>query len=197
MRVQHSLFGYTINELLGKNELSSAGEWWKSIRKWCLHCEIFLCLHHYIKCEVAKSCPTLCNPMDYTVHGILQARILEWVAFPFSGGSFQPRNQTQVSCIAGRFFTNCTIRETTITLHYTITLKHNQNFFPKLPGELRSKYPNWERVIHFWWQSTQWLSPVTFIFKYWESWHWRIQNLLQMRTLKTEIWRNCCRERCW
>ena len=42
--------------------------------------------------------------MDYTVHGILQARILEWVALPFYRGSSQPRNQTQVSCTAGRFF---------------------------------------------------------------------------------------------
>ena len=55
---------------------------------------------------VAQSCPTLCNPMDYTVHGILQARILEWVDFPFSRGSFQPRDQTQVSHFAGRFFTS-------------------------------------------------------------------------------------------
>ena len=43
----------------------------------------------------------LCDPIDYTVSGILQARILEWVAFPFSRGSPQPRDQTQVSCIAG------------------------------------------------------------------------------------------------
>ena len=50
-------------------------------------------------------CPTLCNPMDYTVHGIVQARILEWVAFPFSRGSPQPRDRTQVSHIAGGFFT--------------------------------------------------------------------------------------------
>ena len=42
--------------------------------------------------------------MDYTVHGILQARILEWVAFPFSRGSSQTRDQTQVSHIADRFF---------------------------------------------------------------------------------------------
>ena len=89
---------------------------------------------------VTQSCPTLCNPMDYTVHGILQARILEWVvfpfsrvsnpglphcrqilyqlshqgssrilewvAYPFSSGSSQPRNQTEASCVAGRFFTN-------------------------------------------------------------------------------------------
>ena len=41
------------------------------------------------ECEVkvAQSCPTLCNPMDYTVHGLLQARLVEWVAFPFSKGS--------------------------------------------------------------------------------------------------------------
>jgi len=49
---------------------------------------------------------TLCDIMDYTVHGILQARILERTAIPFSRGSFQPRDQTQVSHIAGRFFTS-------------------------------------------------------------------------------------------
>ena len=53
-----------------------------------------------------KSCPTLCDPMAYTVPGILQARILEWVAVPFSTGSSQPRDQTQVSHIAGGFLTN-------------------------------------------------------------------------------------------
>ena len=56
--------------------------------------------------KVAQSCPTLCDPMDYTVHGILQARIPEWVSFPFSRGSSQLRDQTQVSRVAGRFFTS-------------------------------------------------------------------------------------------
>ena len=46
------------------------------------------------------------DPMDYTVHGVLQAGILEWVAYPFSRGFSQPRDQTGVSCIAGRFFTS-------------------------------------------------------------------------------------------
>ena len=59
-----------------------------------------------VKVKVAQSCPTLCDPIFYTVHGILQARILEWVAFPFSRGSSQPRDQTQVSHIAARFFTS-------------------------------------------------------------------------------------------
>ena len=44
-----------------------------------------------VKVKVAQSCPALCDPMDCTVHGILQARILEWVAFPLSRGSTQPR----------------------------------------------------------------------------------------------------------
>ena len=44
--------------------------------------------------KVTQSCLSLCDPMDYTVHGILQARILEWVTFPFSMGSSQPRYQT-------------------------------------------------------------------------------------------------------
>ena len=57
-----------------------------------------------VKVKVAQSCPTLCDPMDYTLHGILQARILEWITFLFSRGSSQPRNQTQVFCITGGFF---------------------------------------------------------------------------------------------
>ena len=56
--------------------------------------------------KVVQSCVTLCNPMDYTVHGTLQARILEWIAFPFSRGSSQPRDRAQVSRVAGRFFTS-------------------------------------------------------------------------------------------
>ena len=58
---------------------------------------------------VTQSCLSLCDPMDcsppgFSFHAILQARILEWVAMPSSRGSSQPRNPTQVSCIAGEFF---------------------------------------------------------------------------------------------
>ena len=68
---------------------------------------LFLILSfNVVKVKVAQSCRTLCDPTDHTVHGILQARILDWVAFPFSRGSSQPRDRTQVSCIAGRFFTS-------------------------------------------------------------------------------------------
>ena len=68
------------------------------------------CWHSVNKCVlVAQLCLTLCNPMDYSqpglyVHGTLEARILDWVAIPFSRGSSWPRDLTWVSCIAGRFF---------------------------------------------------------------------------------------------
>ena len=61
--------------------------------------------------QIIQLCPTLCNPMDCTVHEILQATILDYVAFPFFRGSSQPRDWTQVSCIAGRFFTSWATRE--------------------------------------------------------------------------------------
>ena len=64
----------------------------------------------------SQSCPTLCDPIDYSppgssVHGILQARILEWAAIPFSRGYSQPRDQTRISynsCLGGFFTTNAT-----------------------------------------------------------------------------------------
>ena len=69
-----------------------------------------------MKMLVAQSCLTLCDSMNCSlpgsfVHGTLQARILEWVATPFSRGSSRPRDQTWVSCIAGRFFTVSATRE--------------------------------------------------------------------------------------
>ena len=74
--------------------------------------------------EVAQSCPTLCNPVDCSpssssVHGILQARILEWVAISFSRGPSWPRDQTQVSRITGRHFN---LWENTLLLCFFIIL---------------------------------------------------------------------------
>ena len=70
------------------------------------HLYMFQIGHHNAS-EVTQSCLTLCGPMDYTVHGILHARMLERVDFPFSRGSSQPwEHRTQVSHIAGRFFTS-------------------------------------------------------------------------------------------
>ena len=65
--------------------------WWWNIMQ-SLKIQYKFSLRKKVKVEVTQSCLTLCNPMDYTVHGILQARILEWVAIPFSRGSSQPRD---------------------------------------------------------------------------------------------------------
>ena len=86
------------------------------VLKWCIFvvCVCVYCLttYRWIRMWKPLSCVlTLCDPMDYTVHEILQARILEWVVIPFSGRSSQLRNQTQVSHTAGRFFTSWAMRE--------------------------------------------------------------------------------------
>ena len=75
------------------------------------------CSHLLLKwSEVAQSCPTLCNPMDCilpgsSIHGIFQARVLEWVTISFSRGSSRPQDRTEVSRIAGRRFTVWDTRE--------------------------------------------------------------------------------------
>ena len=84
------------------------------------------------KCKSVRcSVMSLCDHMDYSlpassVHGILQARMLEWVAISFSRGSFQPRDQTQVSCITGRFFTIWATREATVYYRERIWIKISQ-----------------------------------------------------------------------
>ena len=78
--------------------------------------QLEVCTSYEWVSEVTQSCPTLCDPMDcslpgFSIHGIFQARILEWVAISFSRGSSQPRDRTLVSHIAGRRFTLWAIRE--------------------------------------------------------------------------------------
>ena len=70
-----------------------------------LFSDLWKCIYIYVLCLVTQSYQTVCNPMDYSppcfsIHGILQARILEWVAMPSSGGSCQSRDLTQVFRIA-------------------------------------------------------------------------------------------------
>ena len=99
---------------------------------------------------VTQSCPILCNPMDCSppgcsVHEILQARILPWVAISFPRGSSQPRNQTWASCIAGRFFTIWSTRyllETSLypsnpTYTNTFANRNSKNYDNKKSHHLR------------------------------------------------------------
>ena len=88
-------------------------------------------LRHSYRVLVAQSCPTLCNPMDCSppgssIHGILQARVLEWAAIPFSGGSSPPRDRTPISCIASGFFAIWATRETQSFLHLPLLLPTTQ-----------------------------------------------------------------------
>ena len=88
------------------------GEGHKSIHNTTRGCLAGLSNHSVtLIVKVTQSCLTLCDPMDFTVHGILQAKILEWVAIPCHKGSSQPRDRSQLSCIAGGFFTSWATRE--------------------------------------------------------------------------------------
>ena len=110
-------------ELKGHLVLVGNGSWWG------IHLWLFL----WVKVLVAQSCPTVCDPIDYSlpgssVHGILQARILESVAISFSMGSSQPRDATWVFLIAGRFFTICTTNPQFMTLG-SENLTRKQQFY--------------------------------------------------------------------
>ena len=111
---------------------------------------------------VAQSCPTLCDPMDCSPPGssvqeIFQARTLEWVAISFSRGSSQPRDWTQVSYTAGRFFTDWAPREAhvniTITIHiciYTYIYIHTHTYvyiLSSLSWQLMWKYKHFLIMI--------------------------------------------------
>ena len=103
-------------------------------------------LSEIVKWSESQSCLTLCDPTDHTVHGILQARILEWVAFPFSRGSSQPRDQTQVSRIAGGFFTSWVIREACNKGSEISQLqKTNYYMIPFISGIQGSQIQRWKR----------------------------------------------------
>ena len=81
-----------------------------------LNCYTFVVILCVCPAKSFQLCPTVCKPMDCSspgssAHGTLQARILEWVAIPFSSGSSWPRDQIRVSCIGGRLLTVWAIRE--------------------------------------------------------------------------------------
>ena len=98
---------------------------------------------------VAQSCLTLYNPVDYSlpgssVHGIFQARILEWVAISYSRGFSQPRDRTWASCIVGRFFKVWATREAWC---YGRDCFQARKFF-NISYMRRSKLPPWPFMVH-------------------------------------------------
>ena len=94
----------------------------------------------------AQSCPTPCHPMDCgppgsSVHGILQARILEWVPISFSRGSSQPRDQTRVSCVSRRILHHC--------ITWEALSPHCSSVFAQAPAELDPWLPEYASACPF------------------------------------------------
>ena len=120
-----------------------------------------------LKVKVAQSCLTLCNPMDYTVRGILQARILEWVAFSFSRRSSQPRDWTRVSCTAGGFFTIWAMREAPISHEGNSNQNHNGKPFPTHKEGCNQEVKQWQALM----RTSRNSNPYTRILKHcWWGW---------------------------
>ena len=105
----HGIFQARILECVAIS-FSRRSSWYRD--QTCISCVGRQILYPFATWKRKWKCLTLCNPMDYTIHEILQARTLEWVAFLFSRRSSQTRNWTQVSQVAGRFFTSWATRET-------------------------------------------------------------------------------------
>ena len=113
MTTHSSILAWRISDTSEISKSLMRGAWWATVhrvtksrtqlKRLSVYARISFS-HRFSMSEWVAPCPTLCDPMDYTVHGILQARIQEWVAFPFSRGSSQLGDRTQVSCIVGRFF---------------------------------------------------------------------------------------------
>ena len=132
----------------------------------------FFCLENTfpkpcVLCLAAQSCPTVCNPMDYSppgssVHGILQARIPEWVAMPSSRGSSQPRDWIQVSSIGGRFFILWATREASPKI--CLQLIHHSNLISKGSNPNRhSLLPYFNAVPH-----PTLITTLTLLYFYWQ-----------------------------
>ena len=126
-------------------------------------------------CLVAQSCLTLCDLVDCSLQaplsmGILQARILEWVAMPSSRGSSQPRNRTQVSHITGGFFTFWATREANLYSHVHCCKWH---YFFLFNGCVVFHFICISHLLcPFLWQWTFRLLPCPGYCKQWSSKHW-------------------------
>ena len=120
-----------------------------------------------VKSESCSVVSDSLRPHDYTVHGLLQASILEWVAYPFSRGSSWPRNQNGVSCIAGRFFTNWAIRvwipnqyKVCVILHFVyLSIYLSKIFSPAPASGLELQFSQSSRFHAVSWNSQNPVSP--------------------------------------
>ena len=156
-----------------------------------------------VKVKVAYLCLTLCDPMDYSVHGILQVRILKWVAFPFFRGSSQPRDQTQVSCIAGRFFSSWATRNIYIqSCGFPVIIYGCKSWTIKKAEHWRTDAFElwcWRRLLRVPWTARsnqsvlKEISPEYYI--HWKDWCWNSNTLATWCEEPTHWKRPQCLER--
>ena len=119
-----------------------------------------------LKVKAAQSCLTLCNPIDYTLQGILQARILEWVAYPFSRGCSQPRNRTWASCIADGFFTAELSGKPIRFLIDFVCHPHRIRICLSPPLSISISIFQWLQVKNAW--TPQWVSSTDLLLQIWD-----------------------------
>ena len=148
---------------------------WQTVLRWTLGCmclfqiwfpwcitALLICYVH-VGAKLLQLCPILCDPMDYSppgssVHGIFQVIVLEWVVISLSRGSSRPREWTQVSHIAGGFFTVWAIREANtigIISTYNSEMFIINYFTHVLEALLNFKGSTWEIItsyVHLWWK---------------------------------------------
>ena len=143
-----------------------------------------------MKVKVAQSGPTLCDPMDCSppgssVHGTVQARILEWVAIPFSRGSSQPRDWIEVSCIAGSFSVSWATKEInkeSMAFHWLSPCQVRRGVF-LLPVELWYSHRAWELFLlvsqlYLVKVSVYFLCSLNWIWCIWEPHIWEAQYIV-------------------
>ena len=111
------------------------------------------CVHMHVQSQSCLTFDMDCNPPGSSVHGMLQARILEWVAISFSRRSSWPRNQTQVSSIVGRFFTSWATREALIFKH--------------MP----------ENLSFSWWELDRFLGIIYSLCRWWGNWSQKCEGI--------------------
>ena len=125
------------------------------------------------------SCVRLCDSMDCIVHGIFQSRILEWVAGPFSRGSSQPRDQTQVSHIAGGFFTSWATREA--QTYYKCKLLRNLKFTVVFCQHINTVDFFFNLIVIY-------VTEFTIQLFWWYSWNYKADDLIDKSQMSSFIW---------
>ena len=138
---------------------------------------VFQCMKVKSESEVAQLGPTPPDPMDCSlpgssIHGIFQARVLEWVAISFSRGSSQPRNRTGVSCTAGRFLTSWAAREAWAGGYQALKAKNGLTLQECVRPNGKSSR-SWSSQV------PQASFPVQQVVRFWGGWRWQPEAILQ------------------